>query len=109
VRVRLGEARPIRARRSGDAGRLWRGCRRNPLPASLLACTVLMFLIGFAGVFWQWRVAETARADEESQRQQAEVSRVAAEAETYRALLSEGRALRVGREPGWRAHPLGRL
>src|SRR5262245_10476988 len=106
---RFGEDRPIRARRVSDAERLWRWCRRNPLPASLLACTVLMFLIGFAGVFWQWRVAETARADEESQRQQAEVSRVAAEAETYRALLSEVRALRVGREPGWRDKALGGL
>src|SRR5262249_51352017 len=57
----------------------WRWCRRNPLPASLLAGIVLVFLIGFAGVFWQWRVAETARADEKSQRGRAEALRQGAE------------------------------
>jgi WD40 repeat protein len=43
-------------------------CRRNPLPAGLLAGIVLVFLAGNALVFWQWRVAEVARANEKSQR-----------------------------------------
>src|SRR5262245_17702681 len=72
---RFVEDRPVRARRASGAERAWRWCRRNPLPASLLAGIVLFFLIGFAGVFWQWRVAETARADEQSARGRAEALR----------------------------------
>src|SRR5437764_13189998 len=56
---RFVEDRPVRARRISTAENLWRWCRRNPLPASLLVGIVLVFLVGFAGVFGQWRVAET--------------------------------------------------
>jgi formylglycine-generating enzyme required for sulfatase activity/serine/threonine protein kinase len=56
---RFVEDRPVRARRTSTAEQFWRWCRRNPLPAGLLAGIVLVFLAGFAGVFWQWRVAET--------------------------------------------------
>src|SRR3954464_13463738 len=72
---RFVEDRPVRARRTSEVERLWRWCRRNPLPASLLAGIVLVFLTGFAGVLWQWRVAETARKDEKSQRDQADALR----------------------------------
>ncbi len=65
---RFVEDRPVRARRISETERLWRWCRRNPLPSSLLALIVLVFLAGFAGVFQQWRVAETAREDEKTQR-----------------------------------------
>jgi serine/threonine protein kinase/WD40 repeat protein/tetratricopeptide (TPR) repeat protein len=71
---RFVEDWPVRARRASEAEKLWRWCRRNPLPASLLAGMVLVFLVGFAGVFWQWREAEGARADEKSQRDRAEQS-----------------------------------
>jgi hypothetical protein len=40
--------RPIRARPLGRAERLWRWCRRNPLPASLLLAVTL----GLAGGLW---------------------------------------------------------
>jgi WD40 repeat protein/serine/threonine protein kinase len=63
---------PIKARRIGTVERLGRWCRRNPLPASLLAGIVLIFLVGFAGVSWQWRAAEAARKDENNQRGRAE-------------------------------------
>ncbi|MCI0639577.1 MAG: protein kinase [Gemmataceae bacterium] len=120
---RFVEDRPIRARRVSETERLWRWCRRNPLPASLLAAIVLVFLTGFVGVIWQWRAAESAREDEQNQRTRAdalriateslleeakqareasEKSRAAAEAETYGAVFSEVKALRVGHEPGWR-------
>src|SRR5207302_10502404 len=59
--------------------KLWRWCRRNPLPASLLAGIVLVFLAGFAGVLWEWRVAAAARADEISQRGRADALRQGAE------------------------------
>jgi serine/threonine protein kinase/WD40 repeat protein len=124
---RFVEDRPIRARRASEWEKLWRWCRRNPLPAGLLGGIVLVFLAGFAGVFWQWRVAETARAEEKTQhgradalrrgaelardeadraRATAEESRAAAQSETYRALLSEVRALRAGHETGWREKAL---
>jgi serine/threonine protein kinase/WD40 repeat protein len=127
---RFVEDRPVRARRVSNAERLWRWCHRNPLPASLVAGLLLVFLAGFAGVFWQWRVAESAREDEMSQRGRAdrlrqgaeaardaadqaravsEKSQAAAEAETYLALLSEVRALRAGHEPGWRDQALSDL
>jgi formylglycine-generating enzyme required for sulfatase activity/serine/threonine protein kinase len=78
---RFVEDRPIRARRVSEAERLWRWCRRNPLPASLLAGIVLVFLAGFAGVFWQWRVAETqtgiAVVREQEARQEADKAKKA--------------------------------
>ncbi|HJZ55402.1 MAG TPA: protein kinase, partial [Gemmataceae bacterium] len=127
---RFLEDRPVRARRVSETERLWRWCRRNPLPASLLAGIVLVFLTGFALVVWQWREAETAREDEKSQRSRAEAlrkgaetardeadqeraaalkARAAAQAESYQALLSEVRALRAGHQPGWRDKALGNL
>jgi hypothetical protein len=58
-----------------------RWCRRNPLPAALLAGIVLVFLSGFAGVFWQWRVAETqmgiAVVREQEARQEADKAKKA--------------------------------
>jgi len=127
---RFVDDRPVRARRISAAEKVWRWCRRNPLPASLLAGIVLVFLTGFAGVFWQWRLAESARADEKSQRGRAdalrrgaeaarddadearataEKSQAAAQTETYRAVFSEVRALRAGRQPGWREKSLSDL
>jgi serine/threonine protein kinase/WD40 repeat protein len=120
---RFVEDRPVRARPVSKGEKLWRWCRRNPLPAGLVAAVVLVFLAGFAGVFWQWREAETARADEKSQRGRADLlrqgaekaraaaekSRAAAQAETYRAVLSEVRALRAGHQSGWREKALADL
>jgi eukaryotic-like serine/threonine-protein kinase len=113
---RFVEDRPVRARRISDVERLWRWCRRNPLPASLAAGIVLIFLTGFAAVCWQWRQTEAAREDEQHQRTLAEQSqwdadqaREAAQAETYRHLFSEAQALRVGHSPGWRDQALADL
>jgi WD40 repeat protein/serine/threonine protein kinase len=60
---RFVEDRPVKARRTNAAEKLWRWCRRNPLPASLVAGIVGVFLAGFAGVFWQWRVAKQRTRD----------------------------------------------
>jgi serine/threonine protein kinase len=63
---RFRDGRPIQARRSTPAERLWRWSRRNPLVAGLTAALVVVFLAGFAGVVWKWReaAAESARAEE---------------------------------------------
>jgi serine/threonine protein kinase/WD40 repeat protein/tetratricopeptide (TPR) repeat protein len=76
---RFVEDRPVKARRVSESEKFWRWCRRNPLPASLLAGMVLLFLAGFVGVSWQWRVAEAARQDEKSQRSRADGLRESAE------------------------------
>jgi hypothetical protein len=89
---RFVEDRPVRARRVSEAERLWRWCRRNPLPASLVAGIVLVFLAGFAGVSWQWREAEAAREDEKRQRDQAEELREGAEAALVRERAEHNRA-----------------
>jgi WD40 repeat protein/serine/threonine protein kinase len=107
---RFVEDRPVRARRAGGAERLWRWCRRNPLPASLLAAVLLVFLTGFAGVVWQWRLAATARDDAKKREGEA----VAARNETrraeegaithlYHALTEQARAVRESRATGYRA------
>jgi WD40 repeat protein/serine/threonine protein kinase len=82
---RFVEDRPVRARRVSETERLWRWCRRNPLPASLLAGIVLVFLVGFAGVAWQWHVAEAARADERNQRGRAQEEATRANEQKRRA------------------------
>jgi WD40 repeat protein len=107
---RFVEDRPVRARRASGAEKLWRWCRRNPLPASLLAAILLVFLTGFAGVVWQWRLAATARDDANRREEEA----VAAHNETrraqdgavthlYHALIDQARAVRESRATGYRA------
>jgi WD40 repeat protein/serine/threonine protein kinase len=107
---RFVEDRPVRARRASGAEQLWRWCRRNPLPATLLAAILLVFLTGFAGVVWQWRLAATARDDANRRKEEA----VAAHKETmraqdgavthlYHALIDQARAVRESRATGYRA------
>jgi WD40 repeat protein/serine/threonine protein kinase len=82
---RFVEDRPVRARRASETEKFLRWCRRNPVPAGLLAALVLVFLAGFAGVFWQWRGAEAARKNEEAQRLLAESEETKAKAARERA------------------------
>ena len=51
---------PIRARRSSAWERSVKWAQRRPAIAGLLATTVLVFLLGFAGVTWQWMRADRA-------------------------------------------------
>jgi WD40 repeat protein/serine/threonine protein kinase len=46
---RFVEDRPVKARRVSEAEKVWRWCRRNPLPASLLAAVAIL-LVGVASV-----------------------------------------------------------
>ena len=50
-----------------------------------------------------------ARQEADHARGASEKSRASAQSETYRAVLSEARALRAGHQPGWREEALGDL
>jgi WD40 repeat protein len=73
---RFVDDKPIRARRTSPAERLWRWCRRNPLLAGMGLVICFVTALGLAGVFWQWRQAEqargvaTARAEAEAEARQ---------------------------------------
>jgi WD40 repeat protein/serine/threonine protein kinase len=43
---RFVEDRPVKARRISNAEKLWRWCRRNPLPATLAAAVALLLVLG---------------------------------------------------------------
>jgi serine/threonine protein kinase/Tfp pilus assembly protein PilF len=59
---RFQDGEPVRARPIGEAQRLWRWCRRRPLVPGIAASLLLLLLVGFALVFWQWRRAENNAA-----------------------------------------------
>jgi WD40 repeat protein/predicted Ser/Thr protein kinase len=72
---RFLEGKPVLARPVGHLGKSWRWCRRQPVRAALAGALVLTFVLGSAGVLWQWRRAEqemaTAQANELAERQNA--------------------------------------
>ena len=53
------EGQPILARPLGRIERAWRLARRHPREASLIGAIVFVVCLGAAGVFWQWRRAES--------------------------------------------------
>jgi tetratricopeptide (TPR) repeat protein len=76
--TRYLESRPIVARPVSRLERVKRWCRRNPMDAALLACLVVALSLGFFATVTLWlradrqrRIADLARAEAESQRQQA--------------------------------------
>ncbi len=66
---------PVRARPVTTPEALWRWARRRPKIAALLGALLLAFVLGFAGVTWQWREAEAARQHTEEARQNTESAR----------------------------------
>jgi WD40 repeat protein len=83
---------PIRARPVSARERLVRWWRRRPALFAMAAALVLVTLLGFAGVVWQWLRAEAARdlAVEEketadAQRRRAIAAAAAADWQSYRA------------------------
>jgi WD40 repeat protein/tetratricopeptide (TPR) repeat protein len=94
---RFIEDRPIRARRIGEAERFARWCRRNPVPAGLLAALFLVFWVGFGLVAWEWRAAVAEREAKEEQV-------VKANAAADRALSAEKTALDAADRAGRRLY-----
>ena len=60
--------KPIRARRVSTIERGWRWCRRNKAIASLSASVALALALGFGGVIWMWRKAESSFWEADRQR-----------------------------------------
>ena len=63
---------PIKARPVGPVERGWKLARRRPLSASLVLGILIVTVLGFAGVTWQWQEARLARDVKEEQRLQAQ-------------------------------------
>jgi serine/threonine-protein kinase len=76
---------PIRGRRVGAVGQLWRWCRRRPLPACLAASLVLSVVAGLGLVTGQWRRAEANFVRAEANFVRAEQERTRAEEQRARA------------------------
>ena len=106
----------ILARKVRPAERSWRWARRNPLIAALagvLATALACYGRVAAGCPPFRRAWPTARLTRlparHGARKDAEAAGAAAQAETYRALLSEVNALRAGHQLGWREEALADL
>jgi WD40 repeat protein/tRNA A-37 threonylcarbamoyl transferase component Bud32 len=80
-RYRSGQ--PILARRVGVPGHVWRWCRRNPMPAGLLAILGLVLVGAFAGITGSYFAAEKARGQEALSREQEHQQRELAELNLY--------------------------
>jgi WD40 repeat protein/predicted Ser/Thr protein kinase len=91
ARFQAGE--PIQARPLGPAGKAWRWCRRKPQVASLAAAATLTFLLGFAGVVWQWRSSE-------AQRRRAEAGELAALRTAYVSEINRAQQALRDNNPG---------
>jgi WD40 repeat protein/serine/threonine protein kinase/Tfp pilus assembly protein PilF len=83
------EDRPVRARRASEAEKFLRWCRRNPVPAGLLAALVLVFWAGFGLVAWNWREALAQREAKDEQRLKALAASREAHAARDEALAAE--------------------
>jgi WD40 repeat protein len=66
---------PIQARRVGMTERLVRWARREPALAALAAGLILVTLLGFAGISWQWSLAVSARNVAQRERENADTER----------------------------------
>jgi eukaryotic-like serine/threonine-protein kinase len=114
---------PIKARQVSTTERYWRWAKRNPVIAGLGgALVVLLVTIAVGSILVAARfatVADDARTSATAEhgarlaadhaRKTAEQASASAQAEAYRAMLSEVRALRAGQQLGWRDEALDNL
>lgn len=82
-RFSRGEA--IHARPVTVPEAIWRWARRSPKVAVLLAAVLGVFVLGFAGVTWQWQRAEAASAEQRKSLAHLEWVETARQAETDEA------------------------
>jgi WD40 repeat protein len=104
---------PIHARPVGPLERGWKWARRRPLSAGLAVGILLVAVLGFAGVTWQWQEARLARdvaleekGLKEEQRRQAENARRQEAAQRRRATMSLYFSLVAQSQLQWRVNDL---
>ncbi len=94
---RFLEMKPIQARPVGFVGRTSRWCRRKPVRAGLISALVIVFLVGAAGVLWQWQEAEAQRRKANASEAAATQSAQEAREKFYAAdMIATQQALREG-------------
>jgi WD40 repeat protein/serine/threonine protein kinase len=69
---RFRHGKPILARPVGMHERIWKWAKHRPLSAALVAGIILVTVLGFAGVTWQWQEARLARDEKEIQAEAAD-------------------------------------
>src|SRR5262249_59727488 len=74
------DGEPILARPAGAAERAWKWAKRRPAVAALSAAAALFFVLGFAGVTWQWRQAVAQRDRAESAEREARTEKAVTDA-----------------------------
>jgi tetratricopeptide (TPR) repeat protein len=91
--------RPIQARPVGQAGRLWRWCRRKPAVAALGAALLLGVAVGFPAVTYLWlaAAANASRAEEQSRRAEQNLKAAGQAIHKHFLDLSE---IELSKEPG---------
>jgi len=82
---RFLESKPIVARQVGPAGKAWKWCRRKPALAGMGMSLTLTFVLGMAGVLWQWHQARQNAQAELRQRERAVTSELLERQSTYAA------------------------
>jgi WD40 repeat protein/predicted Ser/Thr protein kinase len=86
---RFLEDKPIQARPVSAAGNAWKWCRRRPALAGMAIALLVTFVLGLAGVLWQWnRATRTAQA-ELQQRERAQASEYAADMHLAQLALAD--------------------
>lgn len=93
---------PTLARPATAAERLGKWTRRNPVFAGLLAAVLIVALLGFTGIVWQWREAVAARRS-------AEQATRAREDQLWQTLGQQAHFSRLSGQLGQRTNALAAL
>jgi WD40 repeat protein/serine/threonine protein kinase len=80
---------PVLARPVGAQERVWKWARRKPLIAGLAGGIVLVTLLGFGGVSWQWHEAAVARDQALKQKEDADRARNRARIALYDTRIAQ--------------------
>jgi len=92
---------PIKARAVGKVERGWSWCKRNPLPAALVAALIVALIAGFTGITIKYFDAEAARRDadhESGKARSAEAIARTAELQATRLAAAASEAERKAKE-----------